>query len=280
MLVPPHPERAPPYPREDSTPVRARAHHREGSAPSQRRPRPVPCSALRLRRVLAQAPPHRHRPRPTRAPVPPSPTSQTREAAAGRGESWRPRSAAPSLTRSTGSESGRGHCRSRQDGQGRVQGAGASRQGGRAGLPEVFTEEEAHPGLVRAGPRSCGLHPDTTAALTSFPRWPGEIRPLPRPGSQNPAVWEEGEAARPGGQLGTAPQSPASASPCTGWAQEGGRGGWGLSQLVGRRWRGQVTDAGGSLSEATGDSERAWEKAQNWGRFVIISEIRSTGNLF
>lgn len=138
--APPPPEKAPPHPRVGSA-----------SPHAPRRPRVIPVLAPRLRRVEAQAPPRQRRLRLSRAPGPPSPAALTREAAAGRGASWRPRSAAPSLTRSTGSESGRGHGRSGLDG--RVLGAGGQR--GRTGLPEDFPEEEAHPGSVRAGFREC-----------------------------------------------------------------------------------------------------------------------------
>lgn len=135
--APPLPGKAPPYPRVG--PV---------SPPRPRRPGVIPL-APRLRRAEAQAPPHQHRLRLLRAPAPPSPASQTREAAAGRGASWRPRSAAPSLTRSTGSESGRGHGRSGRDG--RMLGAGGQWGACRAprGLPGGGSASQVGAGRAR-----------------------------------------------------------------------------------------------------------------------------------
>jgi hypothetical protein len=158
-----------------------------------------------------QAPPHQHRPRLSRAPAPPSPAAQTREAAAGRGASWRPRSAAPSLTRSTGSESGRGHGHSGRDGR-VLEMAGS---GGVPGSPRTSRRRKRIPGPCGPGSESARLHSDPLAVLpfTSL----GKFAPLPRPGSRDPAVWSWG-------QLGIAPQSPAPASPSTGWAWEGAEG--------------------------------------------------------
>lgn len=99
---------------------------------------------------------------------------------------------------------------------------GLAGSGGRAGLPEDFPEEEAHPRSVRAGLESARLHSNPPAVFPSAIL--RKFAPLPRPGSRDPAVWEEEGAAGAGGQLGTASQSPASASPSTGWAWKGGAG--------------------------------------------------------
>lgn len=88
--------------------------------------------------------------------------------------------------------------------------------------PRTSRRRKRIPGRCGPGSESARLNSDPFAVLPF-----ASLRifaPLPRPGSQDPAVWEEEGAAGAGGQLGTAPQSPASASPSTGWAWEGAEG--------------------------------------------------------
>lgn len=281
MLAPPHSRDGPAPSQGRLHPVRAQSHHREGSASFQRRPRPTPLvgsaaevgpSSGHAPTITGPAPPAR-RPRPARLPR----LGRLRRDAGRHGGlgAARLRSQDQQVERAAADTAVRGRM-----GEGRCWGLASSGSGGRARLPEDFPEEEAHPGSVRAGPRSAGLHPDPPATLTSFPRPPREIRsPSPAQGPRTQLSGKRRELP----ELGDSWGQPLSLLPQPLPAPAGrrrGRGGWGLNQLVGRRWRGTGDRCWGSLSEATGARERVWEKAQIWGGFITISGIRSPGNLF
>lgn len=94
------------------------------------------------------------------------------------------------------------------EGEGECWGLARSGSGGVPGSPRTSRRRKSILNRCGRAPRSAGAasRPSSFSPVLSSPAG-GNSQPLPRLGSQNPAVWEEEGAAEAGGQLGTAPLS-------------------------------------------------------------------------
>lgn len=153
-------------------------------------------------------------------------------------------------------------------GEGQCWGLARSGSGGVPGFPRTSRRRKRILSRCGRAPRSAAAASRPSSYSPVLPSPAGaNSQPLPRLRSQNPAVWKKG-AAGAGGQLGTAPLSllpqPLPAPP--GRRRWGGRGGWGLNQLVGRRWRGTGDRCSGILSRGHWWLGESLEEGSELGR--------------